>query len=186
MTPVVAIYLIWIPAFLGWMAAAILARPRPGALRGRWRILFHLGGLAAIGLLLSLVRLYPRADLQNRLWTAGVPDDIGWVLFVITASGLTFSLWAVVHRIFDRGRDAQTLYSSGPYRAMPDPVGAGLVVAAFGVAAAIGQFTSFAGALLLTALVTGRLMLENRAGRVWHRPRLSTPRRALVAIRSAP
>jgi len=161
-SPGAVIYLLWGLWFIVWLIVAVTARREPGTLHGGLSFLFHLIALVAALLLLMLARPWPATDLQYRLWAAGVPDGLGWVLVVFALAGFGFSGWASAHRIA-RLKHGAGLIDSGPYAVVRHPIYLGLIVAAAMTATLFGQPTSLLGAVLLAAALAAKVHLEERA-----------------------
>ena len=137
----VAIAIVWVAFFIGWLAAAASAKASVGRPRGGLR------GLTAICAVL-LIRFGHFDGLNTRSPALGV---IGAVLFV---AGLAVAVWARVHLGRNWGmpmtqRAEPELVTSGPYAIVRHPIYTGLLLAIIGSSIAINVIG------LLLALVLG-------------------------------
>lgn len=161
-SPVAAIYLIWVLWFAAWLIAATAAKREPGALHGLVALAFYLIVAAAMLFLLVVFRPWQGIDLQHQLWERGIPDALGWALVVVALAGFGLAGWATLHRL-SRLKHGDTLVDSGPYARVRHPVYLGLIVAAAVTALVFGQPTSLLGMSLLAGALIGKVVMEERA-----------------------
>jgi protein-S-isoprenylcysteine O-methyltransferase Ste14 len=166
LTPVAAIYAIWILFAASWLLAAALwssraqSRPAFGA-QLRYSLLNVIGAIL-------LFNAGPRAVShfgRLRIWTIGVPGTTplwavpewaGWACVALAAAGCAFAWWARIHLgalwsgSITRKADHR-IVDTGPYGLVRHPIYTGLIAAAFALAADKASPVAFLGAVLVAA-----------------------------------
>ena len=161
MTPVHAIYALWIAWVVSWFIAARWANStikRPGFSREIvYRVVQGAGVVFLFGYLPS--RFAPPD------WMA--PTAIRWAMVGVTAAGFAFCWWARIHlgRLWSgtvtRKVDHHVV-DTGPYAIVRHPIYTGVITAAIGLAIARGSNWSLFGVLLIVAGFWIKARLEER------------------------
>jgi len=144
LTPIVAIYLLWIAWVVSWFAAGRWTNA-PAKQLPRRRERAHLLVTAA-GLLVVFAP-------ANRLVLWSPSEATGWLLFALAAVSFGFCWWAriVMGRLWaplvSRTADHRII-DSGPFGIVRHPIYTGLIGAALATAAARGQATALIGVAL--------------------------------------
>ena len=125
----------WLAFWLGWLAAAMQAKPGR-TLWGR----FVWVRLVVIAVVLVLIRLRPfhSGGVTGSPWLLG----LGLALFV---AGLALAVWARVHIAGNWGMPMSQkadpeLVTTGPYRSIRHPIYTGIILAMIGTAIALSPY----------------------------------------------
>ena len=165
LTPLAAIYALWVSFSLSWALAALWssgAQGRAGlgaqlsyiVLNGTGAILLFLAGPLPVrhhlGRLRRLTAAIPGA---TPLWS--LPPLAGWALVALAITGFAFAWWARLHlgalwsSTITRKADHR-IVDTGPYGLVRHPIYTGLICAAFALAALKASPAAILGAALIT------------------------------------
>lgn len=152
MTPIRAIYVLWLVWIVSWLVAAFWSAPTEKRPNDAWaRRLVRLVPLAGGVLLLGTFARHHLPVLP--LWRVG--PAAGWVLASLAAAGVALTWWARIHlgALWSGAIVRKTghhIVQSGPYRLVRHPIYSGILFCACMTALAKGTAIALLGALVMT------------------------------------
>lgn len=161
-TPILAIYGLWVVWVVSWWTAALWAAPtvkRPiGPLAILDRILFVAGAVLLFG-------LFHVQDIAPLHWA--VPTVVAWALVGVVGFGVLFTWWARLHlgRLWSNMinlKEGHRIVDTGPYGIVRHPIYAGLLLAVFATAAERATLLALAGAGIYLVALLLRVWREER------------------------
>ena len=161
-TPLLAIYCLWVIYIVSWWLAALWAArtvKRPaGPLVLLDRLLFPIGA----ALLFGLFQLDNIAPIH---WT--IPDRAAWALVYVAAAGIFLCWWARLHlgRLWSNTitrKEGHKIVDTGPYAFVRHPIYTGLLTMIFATAAERATPVAFAGAGVFLVALLLRVFREER------------------------
>ncbi|MDE1938571.1 MAG: isoprenylcysteine carboxylmethyltransferase family protein [Alphaproteobacteria bacterium] len=164
MTPLVAIYLLWLVWITSWIVAAMWVSPTiKHAGLGR-ELLYRLLVFAGYVFLFGFVST--RYDMLYRVWRTQ-SGTLGWIMVALVAIGFTFSWWARIHLgpLWSSSvtrKSSHRVIDTGPYSVVRHPIYTGITLAALATAIVHGAPTSFFGVALMTTGWYVKARLEER------------------------